>query len=66
MDILHMQFRTMVDAEEEIERLRAALKRIDGLNDNPSVYNADIDAVLRDLEHRLRGSDRAVTQFPEE
>lgn len=31
----------------EIERLRVALKRIDGINDNPARYNPDIDAVIR-------------------
>jgi len=34
--------------EQEIERLRAALKRIDGINDNPADFNVQIEAVLRD------------------
>jgi phage major head subunit gpT-like protein len=29
------------------ERLRAALQRIDGINDNPAVYNPMIEEVLR-------------------
>lgn len=33
----------------EVNRLRAALHRIDGLNDNPAVYNPDIDTVLREV-----------------
>ena len=36
------------DAASEIERLRAALHRIDGINDNPAIFNPDIEAVLRD------------------
>ena len=32
---------------EEKNRLRAALQRIDGINDNPAVYNPDIEVVLR-------------------
>jgi len=31
----------------ENERLTAALQRIDGINDNPAVYNPMIDEVLR-------------------
>ena len=29
----------------EVERLRAAIARIDGINDNPAHYNAEINAV---------------------
>lgn len=32
---------------DEVKRLRAALERIDGINDNPAIYNPDIEAVLR-------------------
>jgi hypothetical protein len=31
----------------EIERLHAALQRIDGINDNPACYNPMIEEVLR-------------------
>jgi hypothetical protein len=34
------------EAADEIEWLRAALQRIDGINDNPACYNVDINAVL--------------------
>ena len=34
--------------QAEIDRLRAALRRIDGINDNPACYNADIEAALRE------------------
>jgi hypothetical protein len=33
------------DAADEIERLLAAIQRIDGLNDNPSQYNSAINDV---------------------
>jgi hypothetical protein len=32
----------------EAERLRNLLLRIDGANDNPSCFNVNVDAVLRD------------------
>lgn len=34
------------DAADEIERLRAALHRINGLNDHPARFSPDIDAVI--------------------
>ena len=37
----------VTEAIIEIERLRAALQRIDGINDNPAVYNPGIDLVIR-------------------
>jgi hypothetical protein len=40
----------VMEAAAEIIKLRAAIRRIDGLNDNPACYNADIDAVIRALE----------------
>ena len=36
-----------VEAAAEIERLRAALQRIDGINDNPACFNPMIEEVLR-------------------
>jgi hypothetical protein len=33
-------------AADEIERLRAALHRINGLNDHPARFSPDIDAVI--------------------
>jgi hypothetical protein len=36
-----------------IEReLRAAVQRIDGINDNPAIYNPDIEAVVRGIYKR--------------
>jgi spore cortex formation protein SpoVR/YcgB (stage V sporulation) len=40
-------FELMKDAADEIERLRAALQRIDGINDNPACFNPMIEEVLR-------------------
>jgi len=37
------------EAAAEIERLRAALRRIDGINDNPACYNVEINAVLDEV-----------------
>ncbi len=37
------------EAADEIERLKVALQRIDGINDNPAIFNADIEAVLRSV-----------------
>jgi hypothetical protein len=37
----------MDEAADEIERLREAIQRIDGINDNPAIYNPDIEAVVR-------------------
>lgn len=34
------------EAVAEIERLRAALKRIDALNDNPARFNSEINKVV--------------------
>ena len=34
------------EAADEIERLRAALHRINGLNDHPARFSPDIDAVI--------------------
>ncbi len=35
----------------EVDRLRAALRRIDSLNDNPAHYNSEInDVIVRALE----------------
>lgn len=31
----------------EIERLRAALQAIDGINDNPACFRIDIDQIIR-------------------
>lgn len=36
----------LYEAAAHIERLTAALHRIDGINDNPAVYNRDINDVL--------------------
>ena len=38
---------TILAYQREVKRLRAALERIDGINDNPAIYNPDIEAVLR-------------------
>jgi hypothetical protein len=32
-----------------IDKLHTALQRIDGINDNPAIYNPDIEAVLRSV-----------------
>lgn len=37
----------LCDEVDAAERLRVALKRIDGINDNPARYNPEIDAVIR-------------------
>ena len=37
----------LAKAEADNERLRAALQRIDGINDNPACFNMDIEMVLR-------------------
>jgi hypothetical protein len=39
----------------EIERLRTLLLRIDGANDNPSCFNVNVDALLRDEIAAIRG-----------
>jgi len=41
------QWHGELELRAEIERLQAALKRIDGINDNPACYNPEIDAVIR-------------------
>jgi hypothetical protein len=39
-----------MDAKDrEIDKLRAAIQRIDGINDNPAIYNPDIEAVVRTI-----------------
>jgi hypothetical protein len=40
------------EAADEIERLREAIQRIDGINDNPAIYNPDIEAVVRTIYKR--------------
>ena len=35
-----------MDQDKTIAGLRAALERIDSINDNPAIYNPDIDAVI--------------------
>jgi hypothetical protein len=35
--------------ETQNEKLRAALQRIDGINDNPACFNLMIEEVLRDV-----------------
>jgi hypothetical protein len=42
----------MAEAADEIERLREAIQRIDGINDNPAIYNPDIEAVVRTIYKR--------------
>jgi hypothetical protein len=39
-------------SEQEVERLRAAIQRIDGINDNPAIYNPDIEAVVSTIYKR--------------
>lgn len=45
------------EAADEIERLRAALRRIDSRNDNPAVYNPEIQAVLDEALSRTAPPD---------
>ena len=42
-----------VKLKTEIERLTAAIQRIDGINDNPAHYNPGIEAVIRRLEQGI-------------
>ena len=56
------QHSIMLEAADEIERLLAALQRIDGINDNPACFNPDIDEVLR---HVLRRDQPGVAGEPE-
>jgi hypothetical protein len=42
--------RDFMRANVKIVKLHQALRRIDGLNDNPARFNVDIDAVLREVE----------------
>jgi len=37
------------EAAAEIERLLAAIKRIDSINDNPAIYNQDIEDVIQKI-----------------
>jgi NAD(P)H-dependent FMN reductase len=37
---------------DEVKRLRAAVQRIDGINDNPAIYNPDIEAVVSTIYKR--------------
>ena len=37
----------ILNLADEIEKLTAALMRIDGINDNPACFNPEIDEVLR-------------------
>jgi hypothetical protein len=39
----------MEKAAAEIERLRAAIQRIDGLNDNPARFNFEINKVCDEI-----------------
>lgn len=38
---------SLAEYQAKCERLRAALMRIDGINDNPAIFNEDIDTVIR-------------------
>jgi hypothetical protein len=40
------------EAADVIEGLREAIQRIDGINDNPAIYNPDIEAVVRTIYKR--------------
>lgn len=44
--------------QAEIDQLRAALRRIDALNDNPAHYHPEINSVVRSALNALNNEQR--------
>jgi len=64
LDALRKHDRTGAIAALEIDRLRLWVRRIENINDDPSCFNAEIDAACRAAFHGLPMNGKINVQLP--